>query len=252
MQLVTVDQFLTNVTHAVPKGFVAYGIHPSSEVDVLEVEGRRLGVGGILPVSADAAHTVTAIRRPTGPLAFNGLGARVSRDGLQYPGEKLVLQCYEKCDALVPPPACRVPAFREVIIADEDLDVLPAAAVVLFRLPMQGRNHARIAFQRDDDTVDVSITVVGAIHGVRAGSVVADAVAISHYDEDGTYTLWNGAMAMPVLTVAGVGDSRVLHFGGDGDDALAIDELIVLGHSGGAGSGSFYITGEADGERAAP
>lgn len=236
MKLQTVEKFLSRGTSETTRGFVAAGIHPSSEVDIVDIGGQRLGVGSLVPLVGDAAQELRAVRRRCNELAYGSMDVF---EGQLPIGERLVLQLYEKCDPLIPPPSSRLPVWRKMAFSANFLGPLAADMECFFRLPFQGRKMATISFERSDN-VDFSVYVVGA----RRGFV--DQSDTTHYTESTVVTWFDGGAA-PTHNFDGNRIARVVHVGGFGDAAERFDELQVCAY-GNATAGIITITGEAYGE----
>jgi hypothetical protein len=243
MKLFAADNFLTKGSAQLPSGdFRGIAIDSSSEVDVVEIGGRVLGVNQVVPFQGD----VRSVRYPgdalnTGQATY---GAVVGGDAGPT-GEVLTLKLYEACDALVPP-GPRAPVFRRAKFADTQMTATVTNAKLAFRLPFHGRRMACLSMWRSDSTRDFNLLVVGARYG-RKGSV-----QFSDYVESGPFAWWNGA-ALPASSMDSTNlqnQSRVFYVGGEGDNVEGFDELFVYAYgASAAGSNYCVVTGEAFGER---
>jgi hypothetical protein len=238
VQLHRVNKFLTNGRGSIPTGpFVAVGIHPSSEVDLVDVAGHRLGVGAIVP--CEGGIEVKAVRN-----APQLAGAAFTSE--DFAGQRLVLQLYEKCDQLIPP-GPRLPVFREGFKAAADIGVDAAnAGTPIVRLPFHGRTMATITFRRTTDAADLTLLVVGFNHGEVGGNT-----GMIRITEQTTTTWWNGAVP-PAVTVHGGASldtlqARTVYVGGLSDAAEGFDELMLFVY--GAAGGDARLFAEAYGER---
>lgn len=226
MLIYPVERFLSRITAPVPSGYVAVGIHPSSEVDLVDVNGMILGVGAIVPLNKQQAAKVTAVRRA--PL-------QVEADGDHYDvGQRLVLQFYSDCDAQTPP-GPRLPVSRAGFISAASLGAVVGAANLVFRLPMHGRRMACIRFLRNTAVADLSLVVVGASYGRRGDALGERGMFV----EKTTETWWNGGGVAPQVAVganlAGQLEVRQVYVGGFGDDAEGFDELLLYVFGAGGG-----------------
>lgn len=236
MQLYRIDGFLASGGGQLPANVDVRGvaIHPSSEVDLVDINGFRLAPCGIVPCAPGA--TIKSVR--------NGVG------GFAPIGESLVLALYEKCDPLVPL-GMRTPVFSKIV---GDATLLPGAAVtpalIAVRLPFHGRQHATITFQRSDTANDLSVQALGVRYGIVGDptAVGGNAGAASQRTASSEEFWWNGAVAAPV-DLLGQTCARTVHVGGD-ESEECFDALFVLvrGAAGAAGT-TYTITVEAWGER---
>jgi hypothetical protein len=162
MKLLTVDRFLTIGAGTLPGGFRAVAIHPSSEVDLVDLGGGvQLTVGSVVPVPGQA-QAIAPVRY----FLSNGVGQHAPLDGDNTTvGEKLVLALYEGCDPLVPL-GPRVPVFRSWRVKLADLPALAADAKMVFRVPMHGRSRCVISISRSDP-LDLGLIVLGRRAGTR-------------------------------------------------------------------------------------
>jgi hypothetical protein len=241
MKLHTIDNFLTDRSQAAPKGnWRGVAIHPSSEVDLVDVGGYRLTVGGVVPWPTGGAD-IQPVRHSPGGYANPNIetAQHLSLDGLHVVGEKLVLAFYEECDALVPL-GSRAPVFRTLITGDGNVPELLEDAQCMMRIPMQGRSRAVISFARDE-ALDLTVIVVGRRIPVREagyenGSYGSTLVAAA------SETWFDGGASPPELP--------------DGNYAMrqinieneCYDELDVYVHGEAGGSGSTTLSAEAFGE----
>lgn len=213
MKLFSADQFLTKRSAQLPQGeWRGVAIHPASEVDLVDIGGHRLGVGGVMPIAPGGGQSLAAVRFA---LAESGLYSG-AQDGLNYPGERLVLALYEACDPLVPM-GPRVPAVRYQTTTGIAIPPAVGAAVAFFRLPFQGRAAAAITMYREDITKDMTVVVVG----VRAYAV-GKYINVQATPE----TWWNGGASGPT-DIYGGACGRTVYVGGQGDSAEVFDELLV-------------------------
>lgn len=253
MKLVTCPKFLTRGSFELPAGVIAAAIHPSSEVDLCDVGGmHRLSVGGIVPLPQNQIVSVESVRNPLiGDQLFGTEPGNITiYDGEEEPGGKLVLQLYDKCDALMPPGG-RVSYYKDIEIAEADIPATEEAAQLAMRIPFHGRAQCTVGMWRSGGTQDLSIIVVGRSYGRKGarlsnGSDFTDQGGVVY--EHGTQTWWNGGAVPESSVEAGVYLWRVFHVGGLGDSAEAYDELQLFVY-GGAGGGIARITAEAFGER---
>lgn len=139
MRIFTLDSFLTKGSGTIPEGaWVGVGIHPSSEVDLMEVGGVRCGVGAIVPLrSGDTAKAVRSLNAPDIKIIAAALNALGPADGNLAPNDKLVIQVYEECDPWNPP-GKRVPYNTQAIVT-APLPTTQATAKLIARIPMCGR-----------------------------------------------------------------------------------------------------------------
>lgn len=236
MKIVTEPKFLTTGSKQLTGRYRALAIHPSSEVDLVDIDGVRLGVGGIVPFPLSGANVLSVRNAPNEIVAASG-------DHLDV-GQKLVLQLYEDCDELVPP-APRHATFRSGIIAASALGAVVAAANLIVRLPFQGRAQAAIRFKRLTSPQDLSLVVLGVSYGTRS-----DAGTGANYVELPVETWWNGGGAAPTVTTGPLAlqlQAAVVNLGGMGDEAEALDELQCWVY-GPAGLGRAECTAVAFGE----
>jgi hypothetical protein len=261
MKLFTASDFLAARTGAFPKAiplpdgnWKAVAIHPSSEVDLVDIGAiARLGVGGLVPISGSNQPGVMPVRRPCAD-QNDGITSNGSpRDGnTRAPGGKLVLQLYEACDALENP-GPRNPIARAVVFNDGLLTATADGAPLCFRLPFQGRQMVRFSCFRGDSTRDLNLVVVGVNYGLweHPQLMTSDFVTVAT-----TQTWWNGGGAAPTVTPLatsfGAGTAaRTFYYGGQGDNVEAFDELAVFafGAFGGGGTSAVSVSGEVWGER---
>jgi hypothetical protein len=228
MKLHTINDFLFNGGGQLPANVDAraVAIHPSSVVDLVDVDGFRLGPGGIAPASPQM--NVRAVRNSSG--------------GFSKTGETLVLALYEPCDPLVPL-GSRVPVFSRIVGQASALPDMVSTPVIAMRLPFHGRQHATFTFERSDTTVDLSIYVVGFRAGIAGDPTNG---ATQQRTAANVETWWNGGGAAPT-DVNGQTCSRTIHVGGD-ESEECFDWIIIYAR-GAAGSGTYTITAEAWGER---
>jgi hypothetical protein len=235
------NKFLTNAGAIMPveSELVAVGIHPSSEVDLVDVGGRILSVGSVMPLTDGGREHINPVRRAPAQLEVAG-----DQDDV---GQLLVLQFYEPGDMLVAPGA-RAPVTRSKQIAAASVPTTAATAALAFRLPFHGRRQACIRFARSTNAADLSMIVVGLNWGDRRCTDVSSVVVQAR--EQAAEAWWNGTGAAPVR-IAGTGATqlqyREVYVGGGGDTQEAFDELAIYVF-GGAG-GTALVEGEAFGER---
>lgn len=225
MKLLPINNFLTIGQGQIPSGFRGAAIHPSSEVDLVDIGSARLGVGGVVPLTGGS--TVKAVRA----LASNPSTV----------GESLVLALFESCDVMVPQ-GPRVPVSKSVVLDAQTMGAIGANATFALRLPFQGRQQAAISFRRSDATKDLSLFVLGARAGFRgqAGPVLTSA--------SDTETWWDGVAAP--TSPQGFAVARTIYVGGQGDNVEAFDELIVYVFGpAAAGAETVTVVAEAWGER---
>lgn len=265
MKIFRASQFLTKgFAQLDTQGCVAVGIHPSSEVCLVDVAGMMLAVGGIVPLPPKVASIeLLAVHWPLNGDQLFGADANnfTPADGVtEGLGDKLVLQLYEKCDALVPP-GPRVPLYKDVQVAAANIGLTAENAKLAMRVPFHGRAACAIAFTRPGAADDLSLLVVGRSYGRRnpisplsaawvAGSNdFGDAGGVWH--EMAIETRLNGggaAAATPSIEAAQVGYRwRQVVVGGEADASEAFDELqlFVFGPAGALAR----LTAEAYGER---
>jgi hypothetical protein len=152
MKLLTLPAFLSRETDDIPvdfEGVVACGIHSSSEVDLVKVDGQTLAVGSVSPC------------RPGSKLEAVRNDVVFSRSG-----DSLTLILFEKCDQIVTP-GPRAPVFDSTTGDANDLPLLEANADIVLRLPFQGRASCAISFERSDTTKEMSLKVYGRRVGTR-------------------------------------------------------------------------------------
>lgn len=217
---------------------VAVGIHPSSEVDLVLVDGVLLGVGAIVP--ARRASTLQSVRIAPADI--------ISADDYATVGGKLVLQLYEKCDALIPP-GPRLPWSRSVRIKDAAIGVDAANATLAFRLPMWGRPAAMIFFTRLG-AEDLTMVPVGARYGIAQLGLNPDSNNTQGplLVPGPATTFVSGTLVGVNATLAGEVASTFASVGGDGDAFEYFDEIFVFVYGPAAG-GDAIISAEVAGER---
>lgn len=241
MKLQQFDEFLTNGQALIDGGYTAIAIHPSSEVDLVDVGGYRLGVGAIVPVSKSSPSKLQAVRVAPDELTGEG-DPLLARDV----GQKLVVQLYEPCDQLIPP-GPRLPVFRQRSFPAAGLGGNTGDASLVLRVPMQGRSQMTLTFRRDTDVEDLTVVPVGILYGDRTQGIQQG----TRFVPDAAVTWWDGGGAAPTVgvsaTYAAELASRVVHYGGGGDSREAFDEIAIFAY-GGVG-GDVYIAAEAFGER---
>lgn len=232
------EKFLTLGGASAPSsGFVAVGIHPSSEVDLVDVNGQILGVGALVALNKSQTAALKAVRRAPGQLSSAGDDADV--------GQKLVLQYFEACDPLVAP-GHRDPTSRAAVVKAADLGVVAGGANCAIRLPFQGRRMARISFKRIASSADVSLVVVGASYGDRRVDLYSPM-----YVEKTAETWWNGGGSAPVLAtgpLAAVVEARQVYVGGFGDAAEHFDELQIYVYGAADAGNDVHVAATAYGE----
>jgi hypothetical protein len=237
MKLESFSKFLANGGQ-LKAGFRACAIHPSSEVDLVDVGSYRLGVGAVIPLSPTAPTELRAVRRA--PLAMFNPG---DADDI---GQQLVLQLYEECDELVAP-GPRMPLSRAGTVVAASLGAAVGAANLILRVPFQGRRMACVRFKRNTALADLSLVVVGASYGFKKDALGQSGL----YVEKTTETWWDGGGVAPQVAagvpLAGQLEVRQLYVGGFGDGAEAFDELQFYVF--GAAGGDAEVTVEAYGER---
>lgn len=212
--------------------FVAFAIAPSSEVDLVDVAGHRLSPETIVL----AGPSVSAVREPyANPLE----GIIAAADGVLFPGEKLVLQCYEPGDVLIPP-GPRSPYITGGFV--QNAPTTAATAALLCRIPFSSRKQLSlwIAADAGADTNVVFRGVRYAVTGVQSVALFAEETA----QDDA----WSGAAAMPTTAIgSGLGMSRSWNIGGEGSE-VSYDEIQVYAWNSVAAN-TIVFAAEAFGER---
>lgn len=232
-----------------PRGFIGVGIHPSSLVDQVDIDNVRLGPKSIVPLNPTQTANVQRVRWPIVDDATIGTpgAGDAPGDGDALFGQKLVLQCYEPCDALVPP-GPRTPYYRDISIAAASLGTTGAAANIALTIPFWGRTTMCLSVMRTSLAQDLSFFVVGRKHGNRSESRIVTALP-SFADQDGVWTE-SGVFAWGIPTNTldpTVPRWRTVYFGGLGDAAECYDYLQVYCY-GPAGGGDVLAVAEAYGE----
>lgn len=252
MKLYYPDRILDRGSEQLPAGFVGVAIHPSSDVDVVDVDGARLAPRSVVPIDPTTRATVKAVRRRIDVNAFPG--APGVGDSLEitpdYTPQKLVLQLYEKCDQLIPP-GPRTPYYRDILIPSADLSAVALTANLALVIPFWGRSTLQLSVKRTDTTQDLSFFIVGRKHGNRdSASPKPIFSALASFgdedgvlDESGVFT-WG----MPTFTLdPTLPRWRTVYFGGLGDAGECFDYLLVFCY-GAAGGGDALLVAEAYGE----
>lgn len=178
MKIVPVKEFLTKRRATFEPGFIAAGIHPESEVDLVRIDGALITVGSLAPISPIQGCVAEAVRAALPRFGYTDDAQHHAHDGVHIIGEELVLALYEKCDALVPP-GPRAPRYQSVNVTDEDLPILEADAQLITRVPMQGRSTCAIAFGRETSSLDMTIVVFG-----RRGNALIGVAESAWFDPD--------------------------------------------------------------------
>lgn len=249
MRVIRYEQFLTpgQTEVTIPPGYRAVAIHSTSQCDIADVNGFRLGVGSILPLTGGQA-SARAVRCP--PPEIDG------DNGLAECSGHLSLALYEACDELVPP-GPRVATYGRAVIADAALAATLATAQPALRLPFQGRSQAAIRFKRTDGTVDLSMVVVGVMYGYRewfTDAQLAGGTGEPEYYVSDPVTWWDGGGAAPTIGAANPLNTehawRAVNLGGQGDAIDPFDELaIYIFGAAGVGNCVSLVSAEAFGER---
>lgn len=231
MKLHTFDDFLTHGTAPAPKGdWRGVAIHPSSEVDLVDVGGYRLTVGSVVPWNAELA----AVRRALGAFTYLDSAIHKSLDGLNVVGEKLVLAFFEQCDSLVPLGA-RAPTFRNLVTSDDNIPVALADSQLMLRVPMQGRSRAVVSFTRDED-LELTVTIVG-----RRMSPRSHGLEVSTFHAHDAET-WRDGGVPPTLTDGNFAWKQL------NIENERYDELLVYAYGAAGGTGSTSFSAESFGE----
>jgi len=257
VKLLHIPKFLTDGKGTIPKGYRAVGIHPSSEVCLLDVNGFTLGVGGLVPLHESVQ--VKALHNPIIDDQIFGTGNNnlLPADGVSSElGDQLVLQLYEACDPLVPP-GPRVPYYKDVRIAAADIGVTAELAKLAMRVPFHGRAACAVAFKRITIAADLNVIVVGRSYGRRNPNSKLVALGSDFTDQGGVWhemaaeTWWNGGGAAAAQASVEVDGNarrwRQIVCGGEADASEAFDELVI--YVWGAAGGDAWLTAEAYGER---
>jgi hypothetical protein len=230
MQLHSINNFLKAGTGALPNGkWKAVAIHPSSEVDLLVVNGYTLSIGAIVPLtSGGSGAQLLAVRSSSTTTSLPAGGPTP----LPPYGDKLVVQLYEECDALIPP-GPRVPTLHHATMSDTILPVSPADPELALVVPMQGRSRCTLSFARSDSTVDLEVFILG----IRLGAPGSGLALPTETSE----TWWNGGGAAPTDAFGNV-EARTINVENECFD------LIAISFRGAAGAGSSYVIVEVFGE----
>lgn len=242
MQLRRFNRFLTSGDKSIEEGFVAVGIHSSSDCDLARVGDHVLGVGGLAPLDRRATPIVQVRNEPP----------EINGDDYHDAGGHLTLMLYEACDVLFPPSG-RAPRIMDGYIANVAVPANFAAALPILRFPFQGRRQAVISFKRDTAAADLTLRVLGIRYGLKdaRNGFYPSAVSGPMYTLGDEETWWDGAGAAPTVGSAAplTGEQawRTIHVGGFGDEIEAFDELAIFAY--GAAGGSAYVHAEAFGER---
>jgi hypothetical protein len=262
VELRTFAKFLTNGVAELEAGWVAVGIHPSSEVCLVDVNGVKLGVGAIVPIGK-AATKLYAVHWPLNGDQLIGAeaGNYTPADGqTEFLGDNLVLQLYSDCDALIPP-GPRMPFYKDVRVLSAEVGATAELAKLAMRIPFHGRAACAIAVTRPGDTDDVNILVVGRAYGRRNPSSFLSSLwekAANNFGDQGG--VWHEMAVQTRQNGGGVGATtptiestatgyrwRQFVVGGEADASETFDELLVFVYS--AAAGDVWITAEAYGER---
>jgi hypothetical protein len=245
MKVFAVDNFLVKGSAGLPSGaFRAIAIHPSSEVDLIKVNGRLLGPGTLLPMTPGETPSIESVR--FAPTVYEGASDITDRS---QAGQLAVVQLYEACDSL-DPPGPRVPSLRYGKVLAANLGAVIGAANIIARVPFSGRRMARISFMRTANPVDLSLVIMGVVWGTKVDGGIGPGLE-GHVVQQITQTWWNGAGAAPTITaggVAGLGQARIIYVGGGADAEEGFDELVLFVF-GGAGAGDAVVFAESYGER---
>lgn len=229
MRIFSEDAFQSKGSTQIPSGpWVAVGIHCQSEVDLCIVGGRRLGIGGIVPV-ADGGQNVIAVRRPATSRSLAGAVASAganpanhnAKDGSGVAvGDKLVLQLYEACDALFSA-GPRIPFEMEVRNVQCALGV--ANSSMIARIPFSGRRQATI-FSTQPQGSDLGIIIRGVRYRVDVNNALLGVLAFIEAPVD---IVSSTSFA---TTGDGLGLGKGIHVGGGADNQESFDELQVWGY----------------------
>lgn len=177
-------------------GTVAVGIAPGSEVDTLFVDGRRLGVGALMPARhGSELRAVRGFRTLTANIIVTGIKGEDARAII---GGGLQLLLYEACDALVPP-GPRAPITQGRMFPTSDLPVVGGLhAYRAIRLPCSGRRRWRLAVRGATGTAPTTSNFALYLNRVqwldRESCVRPSTFEPSIF---WTQTLWTGAHVWP-------------------------------------------------------
>ncbi len=227
---------------ALPKGaWIAAAIHPTSELDLCTVGGRRLGTRSFVPVGA--GEKVAPIR------GFRSASDLSNLQDQTRLGETLTLILFEAGDD-IEIPAARAPLVREVQIDNSTIGTTQAGATLALRLPCSGRASAALYFQSTQITQNVFIVIRGirfhAFEAIKSPSVLQYRPFTDEIYDD----MWGGAGAQPqsVITPGNYNLGRTIYLGGNGDLDEAYDEFEVYVW-GVQTAGTLFVHGEVYGER---
>jgi hypothetical protein len=229
---------------SLPAGYKAVGIHPSSEVDLVQVDNDKLTVMGLVPTNPANTVKLTALR------SYRDTGLDVAEK--DQVGGYLAVVCYEECDDLENPGPRRPFTFGVRL----DLAAFGAttinAATLVQRVPFMGRQQLALYLKRSTTGADLNVVVRGVRYFDRDQLVkiinAGDGPTVPYVDELQD-SWWGGAAAAPVSAIDGTTVlGRTIYIGGGGDLQECYDEFEIWAY--GAAGGFAYIAGEALGDRA--
>lgn len=248
MRHVMIENFAKIGNWSVPADVVAISISSDSEIDVCDIHGVRLGVGGVLPVSQGAVVSCP-YGWNTDPTAFkiiNGDSVLTTNqpnvfdfDGTYAPlPARLSLILWQCNDVIAPPPRRAARRFNAEF--SETVTLGSTEFVCLFRVPYFGRVGGKVNLLKLGGTLMPSQLCVRAVtyfdrktcEDMNLGTRSKKA---PYTVEDFTALYQEPVASAMIATAIGTIASDVSlgsNFGGDGDARLLADEIQVWVNTG--------------------